>query len=101
MAAKRAALSAPVPVYSLEEGIERALAIAGTTNRPVVVLEHADRANDSTHGLRALLDVADRARIAVPFLWDPQAVTAAMAMVRPMQASVTAARVAVLTRVHL
>ena len=79
MAAKRAALSAPVQVYSLEEGIERALGIAGTTNRPVVILEHADRANDSTHGLRALLPLADRARIAVPFLWDPKAVAAAMA----------------------
>jgi microcystin degradation protein MlrC len=45
----------------------------------VVLLEHADRANDSTHGLRALLPLADRLRIAVPFLWDPQAVASAMA----------------------
>lgn len=79
MAQERAALSAPAPVYGLAEGVERALDIAHDSNRPVVVLEHADRANDSTHGLRALLPMADRARIAVPFLWDPMAVAAAMA----------------------
>ena len=79
MAAKRAALSAPAPVYDLEEGIGRALGRAGTASRPVVLLEHADRANDSTHGLRALLPLADRARIAVPLLWDPEAVSAAKA----------------------
>jgi microcystin degradation protein MlrC len=75
----RDALSAPVPVYSLGDGIEKALSIAQDATRPVVLLEHADRANDSTHGLRALLTVLDRARVAVPFLWDPQAVAKAMA----------------------
>lgn len=79
IAAERAALSAPVPVYSLEEGIERAFEIARTASRPVVILEHADRANDSTYGLRALLPLSDRARIAVPFIWDPVAATVAKA----------------------
>ena len=78
MAQARVALSAPAPVHGLAEGVERALDIAGRASRPVVILEHADRANDSTHGLRALLGVAKRARIAVPFLWDPKAVAAAM-----------------------
>ena len=78
MAAKRDALSAPEPVYGLAEGIDRALAMARRADRPVVVLEHADRANDSTHGLRALLTVSDPVRIAVPFLWDPAAATQAI-----------------------
>ncbi len=77
--ANRDALSAPAPVYDLGDGIERAFAVARTAERPVVLLEHADRANDSTHGLRALLAAGDRARIAVPFLWDPAAVAKAMA----------------------
>ncbi|MCC1491864.1 M81 family metallopeptidase [Cognatishimia sp. F0-27] len=78
MAQARAALSSAAPVYGLAEGIERALALADRSSRPVVVLEHADRANDSTHGLRMLLGAAERARIAVPFLWDPGAVRTAM-----------------------
>lgn len=79
MAEERAALSAPAPVYGLAEGVQRAVDLARKANRPVVLLEHADRANDSTHGLRALLPLANRTRIAVPFLWDPGAVAAAMA----------------------
>lgn len=39
--------------------------------RPIVLLEHADRMNDSTHLLRALLD-RDVGRVNVPFLLDPQ-----------------------------
>lgn len=75
----RKALAAPVPVYGLEEGVEKACAIAGGSDRPVVILEHADRANDSTHGLRQLLALSGRMRIAVPFLWDPEAVAEAIA----------------------
>lgn len=77
--AHRAALSSPAPVYDLDTGIARALDVARGAERPVVLLEHADRANDSTHGVRALLPHAAQARIAVPCLWDPQAVAAAMA----------------------
>jgi microcystin degradation protein MlrC len=79
IASERDALSAPVPVYELTEGIERALRIARDADRPVVLLEHADRANDSTHGLRALMTQTARAKIAVPYIWDPQAVSKAMA----------------------
>jgi microcystin degradation protein MlrC len=75
----RQALAAPVPVYGLEEGVEKACAIAGRSDRPVVILEHADRANDSTHGLRHLLALSDQMRIAVPFLWDPESVAEAIA----------------------
>jgi microcystin degradation protein MlrC len=44
--------------------------------RPIVLLEHADRMNDSTHLLRALLG-RDVGRVSVPFLLDPD--TAAQA----------------------
>ncbi|WP_112320915.1 M81 family metallopeptidase [Oceanibium sediminis] len=79
IARNRDALSSAAPVHSLGEGLERALRIARDAERPVVILEHADRANDSTHGLAALLGFADRARIAVPFLWDPAAAAKAVA----------------------
>lgn len=76
---RRAALSAPTPVHSLQQGVALALQRAGPARRPVVLLEHADRANDSTHGLRALLRHTGKMRIAVPYLWDPEAVQAAIA----------------------
>jgi microcystin degradation protein MlrC len=79
MAAQRQALSAPAPVLDLAAGIDRAISLARTATRPVVILEHADRANDSTHGLRALLAARTGLRIAVPFLWDPEAAALAMA----------------------
>jgi microcystin degradation protein MlrC len=78
--ANRDALSAPEPVYHLAEGVEKAFAIARSANRPVVLLEHADRANDSTHGLQALLEKAGDVRVAVPYLWDPAAVSKAIAV---------------------
>ncbi|WP_109467083.1 M81 family metallopeptidase [Albibacillus kandeliae] len=39
--------------------------------KPVVLLEHADRMNDSTYLLRALIG-RDVGRVAVPFLLDPE-----------------------------
>jgi microcystin degradation protein MlrC len=46
------------------------LARGHAPERPVVLLEHADRMNDSTHLLRALLG-GDYGRVNVPFLLDP------------------------------
>lgn len=65
-------------VTSLEQGVAEAMALAEHASRPVVLLEHADRANDSTYALRALLE-RDAQRVAVPFLWDPQAAAEAAA----------------------
>lgn len=76
---RRHALYAPTTVHSLEDGVARALDRARNATRPVVLLEHADRANDSTHGLRALLAKRARVRIAVPYLWDPVAASTALA----------------------
>ncbi|WP_207540492.1 M81 family metallopeptidase [Sabulicella rubraurantiaca] len=56
----------------LDAGVTEAMNLAVHATRPVVLLEHADRANDSTYVLRALLE-RGATRAAVPFLWDPEA----------------------------
>lgn len=71
----RKAIANAIPILSAEEAladVERQPA----KGRPIVLLEHADRMNDSTHLLRALLG-RDVGRVAVPFLLDPE--TAAQA----------------------
>jgi len=64
-------------VLPLEEGVREAL-VAARQAGPVVILEHADRLNDSTWVLREL--IANGASSAVvPYLWDPAAAQAAIA----------------------
>ncbi|BCB17810.1 M81 family metallopeptidase [Bosea sp. ANAM02] len=73
--AAREPIASAIPILSVEEAladIERKPA----QERPIVLLEHADRMNDSTHLLRALLK-RDVGRVNVPFLLDPE--TAAQA----------------------
>ena len=66
-------------VHDLGTGVDRAIARAATRpGRPVVLLEHADRCNDSTYGLRELLR-RGAPRAAVPYLWDPAAARQAAA----------------------
>src|SRR5690606_32309812 len=71
----RRELSGAVPVISVDEAMAD-LAAHPATGRPVVLLEHADRMNDSTHLLRALMN-RNVGKVMVPFLLDPQ--TAAQA----------------------
>lgn len=73
--AAREPIANAIPILSAEQAladVERKPA----TGRPIVLLEHADRMNDSTHLLRALLG-RDVGRVNVPFLLDPE--TAAQA----------------------
>ena len=65
-------------VLGLDEGIDRAYEISARATRPVVLLEHADRLNDSTYILDALLRRGGR-RVAVPYLLDPKAAQAGIA----------------------
>jgi len=65
-------------VRDLTGGVTRALEIAKTARRPVVLLEHADRMNDSTHVLKELIR-RKVPKAAVPFLWDPKAAAVAVA----------------------
>lgn len=76
--AARGELYAAGTVHSLEGGIDHALRVSRKSDRPVVILEHADRMNDSTHVLHALVG-RDTGPIAVPYLWDPRAACAACA----------------------
>ncbi|SPU49289.1 M81 family metallopeptidase [Bordetella trematum] len=75
--AQREALSHRELVYSVEQGLRQARARVAEGKRPVVLLEHADRMNDSTYLLRAALE-AGLERVAVPYLWDPAAVAEAL-----------------------
>lgn len=65
-------------LHTVESGIARAQELVAAGRRPVVLLEHADRMNDSTYVLRAVLS-AGLSRCFVPYLWDPAAVEKAMA----------------------
>lgn len=73
----RAELSGAVQVLTVDQALAD-LAEQPATGRPVVVLEHADRMNDSTHLLRALL-AHDPGPAMVPFLLDPEAAAQAHA----------------------
>src|SRR5690606_33530920 len=66
----RRELSEAVPVMTADQAMAD-LAKHPATGRPVVLLEHADRMNDSTHLLRALL-CRDVGKVMVPFLLDPE-----------------------------
>lgn len=77
--AERHALYRPLKVYGVEEAMDHVcarLAATAQPGRPYVLLEHADRMNDSTYLLAALLH-RRVPRAAVPFIWDAQAAEAA------------------------
>lgn len=73
--AARKAIANAMPILGVEEALAD-IARKPAQGRPIVLLEHADRMNDSTHLLRALLG-RDVGRVNVPFLLDPE--TAAQA----------------------
>ena len=66
-------------VCSVEGAIARARILNAESKKPVVLLEHADRMNDSTWVLRALVEGKNPGRVAVPYLWDPKAAAVAIA----------------------
>lgn len=65
-------------VWSLAEGLDHAVVLMTQATKPVVVVEHADRMNDSTYVLREVLRRGLR-RVAVPYVWDPAAAATAVA----------------------
>ena len=66
-------------VDDLDHGLARAKRIARRDTRPVVLLEHADRLNDSTWALERLVAAPEGLRIHCPYLWDPETAAAAAA----------------------
>ena len=77
IAEQRERLYAREPVLGVEEGVSQALASIAGGATPVVLLEHADRGNDSTYTLRRLLRETGL-RAAVPYLCDPLSVEIAL-----------------------
>jgi len=88
---RRGALLHEELVDDLDGAVAKARAIAREDSRPVVLLEHADRLNDSTWVLRRLLAEADGLRVHCPYLWDPQTAAAAMAAGRGARLAVALA----------
>lgn len=58
-------------IHDVPGGMEAAMRLAETAKKPIVLLEHADRLNDSTYGLRELLARGARPAM-VPYLFDPE-----------------------------
>ncbi len=72
---ERHALYRPLPVHQIQDALDRVtreLALERAPGKPYVLLEHADRMNDSTYLLAALLERGVQGA-AVPFLWDSAA----------------------------
>ncbi|MBH67840.1 MAG: microcystin degradation protein MlrC [Rhodospirillaceae bacterium] len=58
-------------VLTVDAGISRAMKVTKNSRKPAVILEHADRMNDSTYVLHKLLK-EDNIKAAVPYLYDPE-----------------------------
>lgn len=72
---ERAALYRPLPVHQVDEALSHVLnrlAREPRDGKPYVLLEHADRMNDSTYLLAALIERGVQGA-AVPFIWDAAA----------------------------
>ncbi len=57
-------------LYGVEEGVKLALRKAEKAKKPIVILDHADRSNDTTFVLRELLRQRAK-KTAVPMIYDP------------------------------
>lgn len=71
----RHALYRPVPVYSCAEAfspVYELLVKRKTSTKPIVLLEHADRVNDSSYLLQELLKRRPAYEVSIPLLWDPE-----------------------------
>lgn len=70
--AARSELYRPLPVLDVDAAVTESQKIARSAAKPIVLLEHADRLNDSTYLLAELVK-RDVSRVAIPFLWDTEA----------------------------
>jgi microcystin degradation protein MlrC len=69
---RRELLTGGGSLHALDDGVRRAIERSRDARRPVILLDHADRTNDTTFVLRELLrQGAENA--ALPLLWDPGA----------------------------
>ena len=72
---RREALNGVGSLHALDEGVRRAIERSKKTQKPIVVLDHADRTNDTTYVLRELMSQGAE-NAALPLLWDPEAAQA-------------------------
>ena len=86
---ERKEIASATPVMTVDEALAD-LERCPAQRRPVVLLEHADRMNDSTYLLRALL-ARDVGRVNVPFLFDPETAAKAHAAGEGAEIAVTLA----------
>jgi microcystin degradation protein MlrC len=70
---RREGLTDPEGLYGVEEAVSVALERGARADRPVLLLDHADRLSETTYVLRELLE-QDASNVAFPLLWDPEAV---------------------------
>jgi microcystin degradation protein MlrC len=73
---QRAALFRREDLLTVTQAVDQARTLVDAGQRPVVVLEHADRGNDSTHVLQELV-ARGVPRVFVPYLTDPMVARAA------------------------
>jgi microcystin degradation protein MlrC len=59
-------------LHSVEEGVSIAIEKSKNASRPIILLDHADRTNDTTFVLQELFTQGAR-NAALPLLWDPEA----------------------------
>jgi microcystin degradation protein MlrC len=58
-------------LYNLEEGVSEGIKKALSAKKPVIILDHADRTNDTTYLIRELLKQGAK-NTAVPVFYDPE-----------------------------
>jgi microcystin degradation protein MlrC len=85
----RRAIATAIPIMTVDEALAD-LAQRPAKGRPIVLLEHADRMNDSTYLLRALIE-RDVGKVNVPFLLDPEVAAQAHAAGEGAEIAVTLA----------
>jgi microcystin degradation protein MlrC len=73
---RRGPLNGSGTLYNLGDGVRRSIERAKDARKPVVLLDQADRTNETTFVLRELLSQGAR-NAAVPLFWDPEAARAA------------------------
>jgi microcystin degradation protein MlrC len=59
-------------LFSVKEGISRAVELAKTANKPIVILDHADRTSDTTFVVQELIEQGAQ-KAAHPLFLDPEA----------------------------
>jgi microcystin degradation protein MlrC len=60
-------------IYSVADGVALAIKKANNAKKPIILLDHSDRLNETTFVLRELLKQI-ATKVAHPLLWDPEAV---------------------------